>query len=61
MSPDSEPAVMEVYIHGWVYDIENGQVSDLGVSVGPSGKIVAPTPFPTITRSGKCTSAGADI
>ena len=52
---------MEVYIHGWVYDIENGQVSDLGVSVGPSGKIVPPTPFPTITRSGKCASAAADI
>ncbi|KAJ2933076.1 hypothetical protein H1R20_g4048, partial [Candolleomyces eurysporus] len=25
------------YIHGWVYDIENGQVKDLGVSVGPPG------------------------
>ncbi|TFK30041.1 carbonic anhydrase [Coprinopsis marcescibilis] len=26
-----------VYIHGWVYDLETGVVSDLGVSVGPPG------------------------
>ncbi|KAF8815050.1 carbonic anhydrase [Phlegmacium glaucopus] len=43
----SEP-VTGVYIHGWVYDVESGEVSDLGVSVGPPGKVVPPTPFPTI-------------
>ncbi|EDR16117.1 uncharacterized protein LACBIDRAFT_301888 [Laccaria bicolor S238N-H82] len=37
-----------VYIHGWVYDVESGEVSDLGVSAGPSGKEVPPTPFPLV-------------
>ncbi|KAJ2914447.1 hypothetical protein MD484_g5975, partial [Candolleomyces efflorescens] len=23
------------WVHGWVYDIENGEVKDLGISVGP--------------------------
>jgi len=41
---NSEP-ITEVYVHGWVYDIENGQVSDLGVSVAPPGKVIPPTPF----------------
>ncbi|CAA7263071.1 unnamed protein product [Cyclocybe aegerita] len=36
----------EVYIHGLVYDIENGVVSDLRVSVGPPGRVVPPSPFP---------------
>lgn len=26
-----------VYVHGWVYDLESGVVSDLGVSTGPPG------------------------
>jgi len=47
---NSEP-IEEVYIHGWVYDIENGQVSDLGVTVAPPGKVVPPTPFPIIKPS----------
>ena len=32
--------VAEIYIHGWVYDLGEGKVLDLGVSVGASGKRV---------------------
>ncbi|KAG2019973.1 carbonic anhydrase [Coprinopsis cinerea AmutBmut pab1-1] len=35
--PTSKPSLNPVYIHGWVYDLETGVVSDLGVSVGPPG------------------------
>ncbi|KAF9552587.1 carbonic anhydrase [Agrocybe pediades] len=46
-SPEEE-AQIEVFIHGWVYDVENGKVSDLGVSVGPPGKRLPPSPFPMV-------------
>lgn len=45
-TPNNSEPITEVHIHGWVYDIENGQVSDLGVSVAPPGKVIPPTPFP---------------
>ncbi|KAF9467906.1 carbonic anhydrase [Collybia nuda] len=35
----------EVFIHGWIYDIENGQITDLAVSTGPPGVPIPPTPF----------------
>ena len=38
----------EIYIHGWVYDVENGKVSDLGVSVGPPGCALPFSPFPVV-------------
>ncbi|KAG2008597.1 carbonic anhydrase [Coprinopsis cinerea AmutBmut pab1-1] len=41
----SHPNVPDLYVHGWVYDIDNGEVRDLGVSVGPPGKAVPPAPF----------------
>ncbi|KAF8628613.1 hypothetical protein AX15_003807 [Amanita polypyramis BW_CC] len=37
-----------IFIHGWVKDIENGIVSDLGVSTGPPGVRVPLSPFPTV-------------
>lgn len=30
-----------VYVHGWVYEIENGRLRDLGVSSGPEGSVGA--------------------
>ncbi|TFK32444.1 carbonic anhydrase [Crucibulum laeve] len=36
-SPSGDLLQTEVYIHGWVYDVETGEVLDLGVSVGPPG------------------------
>ncbi|CDR46177.1 RHTO0S12e01288g1_1 [Rhodotorula toruloides] len=30
----------ELWIHGWIYDVETGLVEDLGVSVGPDGSLV---------------------
>ncbi|KAF8637702.1 hypothetical protein AX16_010777 [Volvariella volvacea WC 439] len=41
-------APKDVFIHGWVYDIEDGHVSDLGVSVGPPGKSLPEMPFPPV-------------
>ncbi|GAA6037477.1 hypothetical protein JCM8097_008207 [Rhodosporidiobolus ruineniae] len=35
-SPTADEAV-ELWVHGWVYDVSTGLVSDLGVSVGPHG------------------------
>jgi len=45
----SDSTVADVFIHGWVYDIENGRVSDLRVSVGPPGKPIPTSPFPVCT------------
>jgi hypothetical protein len=42
----------DVFVHGWVYDIETGEVADLGVSVGPPGREVPRTPFPRLGRRG---------
>ncbi|KAG6910394.1 hypothetical protein DXG01_010749 [Tephrocybe rancida] len=41
-----EPERTGVFIHGWVYDIESGEVVDLGVTVGPPGRKIPLTPFP---------------
>lgn len=30
----------DVFVHGWVYDMETGEVVDLGVSVAPPGREV---------------------
>ncbi|KAF9449455.1 carbonic anhydrase [Macrolepiota fuliginosa MF-IS2] len=35
-----------VFIHGWVYDVENGEVMDLNVTVGPPGREIPPSPWP---------------
>ncbi|KAF5310801.1 hypothetical protein D9619_008063 [Psilocybe cf. subviscida] len=40
-----------VFIHGWVYDIENGEVRDLGVSVGPPGVAIPEAPFAAVAQS----------
>lgn len=48
----TKPAA-EVFIHGWVYDIENGEVVDLGVSVGPPGVEVPLAPFSAVTQAVK--------
>ncbi|KAG5650464.1 hypothetical protein H0H81_012166 [Sphagnurus paluster] len=42
------PTQPGVFIHGWVYDIESGEVADLGVTVGPPGALVPPSPFPLL-------------
>ncbi|KAF9047941.1 carbonic anhydrase [Panaeolus papilionaceus] len=47
-NPYGNKPITDVYIHGWVYDVENGRVSDLGVSVGPPGKEVFGSPFPGV-------------
>ncbi|PPQ69674.1 hypothetical protein CVT24_001207 [Panaeolus cyanescens] len=46
----------DVFIHGWVYDIETGDISDLGISVGPPGKTVPPGPFKKIVTKPRKTS-----
>ncbi|KXN86497.1 Carbonic anhydrase [Leucoagaricus sp. SymC.cos] len=41
----------DIFIHGWVYDIANGEIHDLGVSVGPPGKPVPAAPFPAVANA----------
>ncbi|KAJ8514627.1 hypothetical protein ONZ45_g7845 [Pleurotus djamor] len=43
-----EGPLVDVFVHGLVYDIENGEVHDLGVSMGPPGKAVPELPFPKL-------------
>ncbi|KAG6828298.1 hypothetical protein H0H92_008458 [Tricholoma furcatifolium] len=45
-SLEADPERNGVFIHGWVYDIETGEVTDLGVTVGPPGRTIPLTPFP---------------
>jgi carbonic anhydrase len=48
-----------VFIHGWVYDIENGEVKDLGVSVGPAGVPIPAPPFAALSGAISATAAEA--
>lgn len=41
----------DVFIHGWVYNIETGEVADLGVSVGPPGREIPAMPFPKLVHA----------
>lgn len=50
-SHHSGEAIGDVFIHGWVYDIENGEVRDLGVSVGPPGREIPSAPFPAVAAA----------
>jgi len=43
----------DIFIHGWVYDIQNGNVVDLGVSIGPPGKQVPCAPFSAVAQAVK--------
>jgi carbonic anhydrase len=43
--------VHDIFIHGWVYNIVNGEIYDLGVSVGPPGKAIPAPPFPAVAKS----------
>jgi hypothetical protein len=46
-----------VFIHGWVYDIENGEIKDLGISVGPPGKAIPPVPFASVVGAAEKAAA----
>ncbi|KAF8068971.1 carbonic anhydrase [Lyophyllum atratum] len=48
---DAGETVKDVFIHGWVYDIENGEVRDLGISVGPPGREIPSAPFPAVAAA----------
>jgi len=43
--------ISDVFIHGWVYDIANGEVRDLGISVGPPGKAIPTPPLDAVAKS----------
>ncbi|KAF5326797.1 hypothetical protein D9619_004045 [Psilocybe cf. subviscida] len=46
---DTRPgSATEIFVHGWVYDVETGRVCDLGVTVGPPGRDVPVSPFPRV-------------
>ncbi|KAK0184965.1 carbonic anhydrase [Armillaria mellea] len=42
----SNSTMTAVFIHGLVYDVENGEITNLDVSVGPPGVPIPPVPFP---------------
>ncbi|KAJ7593065.1 carbonic anhydrase [Mycena floridula] len=42
---------VNVFVHGWVFDIETGDIRDLGVSVGPPGVPIPKMPFPPVGSS----------
>lgn len=37
-----------VFVHGMVYNIENGDVFDLNVTMGPAGALPPQSPFPLL-------------
>uniref|UniRef100_A0A8H7XUL0 Carbonic anhydrase n=1 Tax=Psilocybe cubensis TaxID=181762 RepID=A0A8H7XUL0_PSICU len=41
----------DVFVHGFVYDIETGIVHDLGVSVGPPGVPIPTVPFSAVAKA----------
>ncbi|KAK0238046.1 carbonic anhydrase [Armillaria nabsnona] len=43
--------LVQVFIHGWVYDIANGEIQSLGISVGPPGVEIPSVPFASVTSS----------
>lgn len=44
--------VGDVFVHGFVYDIANGEIHNLGVSVGPPGVEIPPVPFAAVQQAG---------
>ncbi|KAK0480660.1 carbonic anhydrase [Armillaria novae-zelandiae] len=43
--------LVQVFIHGWVYDIANGEIQNLGISVGPPGVEIPSVPFAPVTSN----------
>jgi carbonic anhydrase len=48
---DASAALKPVYIHGFVYDISTGEVTDLGVSFGPHGATTQAPPQEAVKRA----------
>ncbi|PPQ81677.1 hypothetical protein CVT25_013355 [Psilocybe cyanescens] len=49
-SGEAGPA-KDVFVHGFVYDIETGIVHDLGVTVGPPGVPIPSIPFAAVAKA----------
>ena len=49
-----------MFIHGWVYDIENGQIQDLNISVGPPGVAIPPAPFSAVKQAAEGVEPAAE-
>jgi carbonic anhydrase len=48
---NSGATLKPVYVHGFVYDIETGDVIDLGISFGPNGSTSQAPPQDTVKRA----------
>ncbi|TFK72481.1 carbonic anhydrase [Pluteus cervinus] len=55
---EEEAPLVDVYVHGWVYDIETGEIRDLGISVGPPGKEIPATPFEAVAKAAEGVTGG---
>ncbi|RDB29962.1 Carbonic anhydrase 2 [Hypsizygus marmoreus] len=49
--PSKPPA--PVFIHGWIYDIADGKITDLKASVGPPGMKIPQVPFSDVATVAK--------
>ncbi|KAJ7502879.1 carbonic anhydrase [Mycena galericulata] len=50
-APTGTPAEIDVFVHGFVYDMDTGDVLNLGVTFGPPGKILPKVPFPLVASA----------
>ncbi|KAJ7287324.1 carbonic anhydrase [Mycena rebaudengoi] len=52
-TPTGSPTQVDVFVHGFVYDMESGDVLNLGVTFGPAGKTLPKVPFSAVASATK--------
>ncbi|KAJ7497021.1 carbonic anhydrase [Mycena latifolia] len=50
-TPTGSPTEIDVFVHGFVYDMETGDVLNLGVTFGPPGKTLPKVPFGAVASA----------
>ncbi|KAJ7928514.1 carbonic anhydrase [Mycena leptocephala] len=48
-----QPTEIDVFVHGFVYDMDTGDVLNLGVTFGPPGKTLPKVPFSVVASATK--------
>ncbi|KAJ6558461.1 carbonic anhydrase [Mycena vulgaris] len=52
-APTGDPTEIDVFVHGFVYDMDTGDVYNLGVTFGPPGKTLPKVPFSAVASATK--------